>query len=62
VLKIAIGIIIALVDWVPLNLSDPRDIPFQAAILGLFGTLIGAIIALVGLVQWARRGSARPPV
>ena len=53
----AIGIVIAVAAWVPLNLSDPRDIPFQAAVLGIFGTLIGGIIAIVGLVQWVRQNS-----
>jgi hypothetical protein len=62
VLKIAIGIVIALIAWVPLSLSDPRDIAFQAGILGMLGTLIGGIIALVGLVQLVRRAVARPPV
>jgi hypothetical protein len=62
VLKIAIGIVIALIAWVPLSLSDPRDIAFQAGILGMLGTLIGGIIALIGLVQLVRRAVARPPV
>jgi hypothetical protein len=35
-LKIAIGIAIALAAWVPLGMADARDIPFQAAILGVF--------------------------
>ncbi|MEJ0077316.1 MAG: hypothetical protein WDO17_18135 [Alphaproteobacteria bacterium] len=61
-LKIAIGIVIALVAWVPLSLSDPRDIAFQAGLLGIFGTVVGGIVALVGLVQLVRRAVARPPV
>jgi hypothetical protein len=61
-LKIAIGIVIALISWAPLSLSDPRDIAFQAGILGIVGTLIGGIIALVGLVQVARRAFWQPPV
>jgi hypothetical protein len=62
VLKIAIGIVIALIAWIPLSLSDPRDIAFQAGILGIIGTLIGGITALVGLVQVVRRALERPPV
>jgi hypothetical protein len=62
VLKIAVGIVIALISWVPLSLSDPRDIAFQAGILGIVGTLIGGIIALVGLVQVVRRAFWPPPV
>jgi hypothetical protein len=61
-LKIAIGVVIGVAAWIPLNLSDPRDIPFQAAILGIVGTVVGGIIAIVGLVQLLRRGSAQPPV
>ena len=57
-LKLLIGLVIAVAAWVPLSMADPRDIAFQAAILGVFGTVIGAIIALVGLVQCVRRGSA----
>jgi hypothetical protein len=62
VLKIAIGVVIALVAWVPLSLSEPRDIPFQAAILGIVGTVVGGIIALVGLVRLVRRAFWQPPV
>jgi hypothetical protein len=59
-LKVLVGIVIAVAAWVPLNLSDPRDIPFQAAILGIFGTLIGGSLVLLGLVQWVRRAAPRP--
>jgi hypothetical protein len=59
-LKIAIGIVIGIAAWVPLSLAEPRDIPFQAAILGILGTLIGAIFVIVGLVQWLRQPSPRP--
>jgi hypothetical protein len=59
-LKVLIGLVIAVAAWVPLNLSEPRDIPFQAAILGIFGTLVGGVLVLVGLVQWVRRAAPRP--
>ena len=58
-LKLVIGIAIGVASWVPLALSGPRDIPFQAAILGVLGTVVGGIIAIVGLVQLLRRASAR---
>jgi hypothetical protein len=50
VLWLVIGLVIVVVAWIPLNLSDPRDIPFIPAILGLVGSVVGGIIALVAVV------------
>jgi hypothetical protein len=58
-LWVAIGIGIALVAWIPLNLADRRDIPFGAAILAIVGSVAGGIIVLVAVIRWVRRGSAR---
>ena len=58
-LKILIGLVIVIAAWVPLSLADPRDIPFQAAILGVLGTILGGILVVVGLVQWVRRAAPR---
>jgi hypothetical protein len=49
------------VAWIPLNLSDPRDIPFIPAILGIVGSIIGGAIALVAVVRWVRQGAATTP-
>jgi hypothetical protein len=59
VLWIIVGLAIAGLAWVPLNLSDPRDIPFIPAVLGMVGTLVGGVIALLNVVQWVRHASAR---
>ena len=58
-LKVVIGLVIAVAAWVPINLAEPRDIPFGAAIFAIFGTFVGGIIVIVGLVQSVRRGSPR---
>ena len=59
VVWIIVGLAIACLAWVPLNLSDPRDIPFIPAVLGMVGTLVGGVIALVNVVQWMRHAAAR---
>ena len=59
VLWIAVGLVIAGVAWVPLNMTDPRDIPFIPAILAIVGSFVGGLIVLVAVVQWVRHGSAR---
>ncbi len=58
-LWIVVGLVIAAVAWVPLNLADPRDIPFIPAILAIVGSFVGGLIVLVAVVQWVRHGSAR---
>jgi hypothetical protein len=55
---LVIGLVIAGASWVPLNLSDPRDIPFIPAIMGIVGSVLGGVIALVNLVRWVRHSSA----
>jgi hypothetical protein len=55
--KIIVGVVVIVAAWIPINLAEPRDIPFGAAILAILGTVVGGIIAIVGLVQWVRRGS-----
>jgi hypothetical protein len=56
---IILGIPIAVLARIPINLTDPGDIPFGAAILGMLGTIVGAIIVPVAVVQWARRSARR---
>jgi hypothetical protein len=62
VLWIVVGLLIAIGAWVPLNIADRHDIPFQAAVLGLVGTVIGGVIVIVAAVQWVRLGSKRPSI
>jgi NAD/NADP transhydrogenase beta subunit len=59
VVWIVVGLVIAALAWVPLNLTDPRDIPFIPAILAIVGSFVGGVIVLVAVVQWVRHGSAR---
>ena len=58
---IAVGLAIVVLSWVPLNMADPRDIPFGAAILGFVGSIVGGVIALVAGIRWIRcdAGSGR---
>jgi hypothetical protein len=60
VLWIFIGLVIAGAAWVPLNLADPRDIPFIPAILGVVGSIVGGVIALAAIVRWVRYAPANP--
>jgi hypothetical protein len=61
VLWLLVGLAIVVLAWIPLNLSDPRDIPFIPAILGIVGSIVGGVIALVAVVRWVRRGAATTP-
>ena len=61
VLRLLIGLAIVVVAWIPLNMSDPRDIPFIPAILGIVGSFVGGIIVLVALIRWVRQASAPTP-
>ena len=58
VVWIVVGVVIAGLAWVPLNLTDPGDIPFIPAILAILGSIGGGVIVLVAIVQWVRHGSA----
>jgi NAD/NADP transhydrogenase beta subunit len=59
VVWIVVGLVIAGLTWVPINLADPRDIPFIPAILAILGSIVGGIIVLVAIVQWVRHASVR---
>jgi hypothetical protein len=61
VLWLLVALVIVVLAWVPLNLSDPRDIPFIPAILGIVGSIISGVIALVAVVRWVRQGAATTP-
>jgi uncharacterized membrane protein YeaQ/YmgE (transglycosylase-associated protein family) len=58
-LWVVIGIGIALAAWIPLNMADPRGIPFGAAVLGIVGSFVGGVIVLVAVIRCVRHGSAR---
>ena len=59
VVWIVVGLVIAVAAWVPINLADPRDIPFIPAILAIVGSFVGGVIVLVAVVQWVRHAAAR---
>jgi len=61
VLWLLVALVIVVLAWIPLNLSDPRDIPFIPAILGIVGSVVGGVIALVAVVRWVRQGAATTP-
>jgi hypothetical protein len=61
VLWLLVALVIVVLAWIPLNLSDPRDIPFIPAILGIVGSVVGGVIALVAVVRWVRQGVATTP-
>jgi hypothetical protein len=61
VLWLLVALVIVVLAWIPLNLSDPRDIPFIPAILGIVGSIISGVIALVAVVRWVRQGAATTP-
>jgi hypothetical protein len=61
VLWLLVALVIVVLAWIPINLTDPGDIPFIPAILGIVGSVIGGVIALVGLVRWVRQGAATTP-
>jgi hypothetical protein len=61
VLWLLVALVIVVLAWIPLNLSDPRDIPFIPAILGIVGSFVGGVIALVAVVRWVRQGAPTPP-
>jgi uncharacterized membrane protein YeaQ/YmgE (transglycosylase-associated protein family) len=58
-LWVVVGLGIALVAWIPLNMADARDIPFGAAILGIIGSFVGGVIVLAAAIRWVRHGSVR---
>ena len=60
-LRLLVALVIVVLAWIPLNLSDPRDIPFIPAILGIVGSVVGGVIALVAVVRWVRQGAATTP-
>ena len=53
------GLMITGFSWTPLNLADRRDIPFGAAILGVAGSLVGGVIALIAFMALLRQGPAK---
>ena len=57
-IALAVGLFIAMASWVPLWIVEARD-PYSMPIgLGLFavaGSVVGGVIALIGLVRLVRR-------
>jgi apolipoprotein N-acyltransferase len=55
VVWIVVGLVIAGLAWVPINLTDPGDIPFIPAILAFVGSFVGGLIVLVARAMAAPR-------
>jgi hypothetical protein len=56
---VIVGLTIAGCSWIPLNMADRRDIPLDAAILGVAGSLVGGVIALIAFMTLLRQGPAK---
>ena len=57
-IAVAVGLLIAIASWVPLWIVEARDPYSIPIVLGLFavaGSIVGGVIALIGLVRLVRR-------
>jgi hypothetical protein len=61
-IAVAVGLFIAIASWVPLWIVEARDPYSMPIVLGLFavaGSVVGGVIALIGLVRLVRRAYRR---
>ena len=61
-IAVAVGLLIAIASWVPLWIIEARDPYSIPIVLGLFavaGSIVGGVIALIGLVRLVRRAYRR---
>jgi len=61
-IAVAVGLLIAIASWVPLWIVEARDPYSMPIVLGLFavaGSIVGGVIALIGLVRLVRRAYRR---
>jgi len=61
---IKIGPLILVASWVPLlviGLLDPSSNPVGLGLLAWGGSLVGIIVAAIGLVRWAIRAARNSP-
>ncbi|TMJ73518.1 MAG: hypothetical protein E6G73_11315 [Alphaproteobacteria bacterium] len=61
-IAVAVGLLIAIASWVPLWIVEARDPYSIPIVLGLFavaGSIVGGVIALIGLVRLVRRAYRR---
>ena len=57
-IAVAVGLLIAIASWVPLWIVEARDPYSMPIVLGLFavaGSIVGGVIAVIGLVRLVRR-------
>jgi len=61
-IAVAVGLLIAIASWVPLWIVEARDPYSMPIVLGLFafaGSIVGGVIALIGLVRLVTRACRR---
>ena len=61
-IAVAVGLFIAIASWVPLWIVEARDPYSMPIVLGLFafaGSIVGGVIAVIGLVRLVRRAYPR---
>jgi hypothetical protein len=61
-IAVAVGLFIAIASWVPLWIVEARDPYSMPIVLGLFafaGSIVGGVIAVIGLVRLVRRAYRR---
>jgi hypothetical protein len=61
-IAVAVGLFIAIASWVALWIVEARDPYSMPIVLGLFavaGSVVGGVIALIGLVRLVRRAYRR---
>ena len=57
-IAVAVGLFIAIASWAPLWIVEARDPYSMPIVLGLFavaGSIVGGVIAVIGLVRLVRR-------
>ena len=61
-IALAVGLFIAIASWVLLwivEARDPHSMPVVLGLLGFAGSVVGGVIALIGLVRLVRRAYRR---
>ncbi|TMK27908.1 MAG: hypothetical protein E6G69_14910 [Alphaproteobacteria bacterium] len=61
-IAVAVGLFIAIASWVPLWIVEargPYSMPIVLGLLAFAGSIVGGVIALIGLVRLVRRAYRR---
>jgi hypothetical protein len=57
-IAVAVGLLIAIASWVPLwivEARDPYSMPIVLGLVAFAGSIVGGVIALIGVVRLVRR-------